>query len=379
MSGDRARLRFGFVTHAGLERERNEDAFVVYAPYEGEPPVGAFDALFVVADGMGGHESGDVASRFVADYVAAALTRDVQLANEIEPATHIEEVMRRADADLRELVRAEGLQHGAGSTLTLAAWRGHTLHLGHVGDSRVYRLRAGALTQLTEDHSWVADQVRAGLLSIEEAVVHPKRNLLTQSIGVGNDLRVFSAAHAAVAGDRYMICTDGLHGVVPAETLARVLAEEADAQSAAARLVSIANEAGGPDNITCVVFDVQTPATQTAPGALAPLSDTLPLSSDTLRDVPATNLTITHTRPARRLLPHALLAAGVVLVMSAGALGAWRYYAAQPAVTNGRATAADSTRSATDTRRAAGSSAQDTTAQPAAIPDSARDSPRGSR
>jgi protein phosphatase len=387
MSG-RPVLRFGFVSHAGLERERNEDAFVVYAPYEGEAPVGSFDALFVVADGMGGHESGDVASRLVADSAASALTMRM-MDDDIDPAAHIEDVVRRADAELRDLVRTAGLQSAAGSTLTLAALRGYRLHVGHVGDSRAYRLRAGDLTQLTEDHSWVADQVRAGLLSPEEAAVHPKRNLLTHSLGVGRDLRVFSATHEIVSGDRYMICTDGLHGVVPTEIVARVLSEETDAQSAAARLVSIANEGGGPDNITCVVFDVHAPPEQTTVRAVAEVPDARRLS-DTLSDAPASALSAASGRRPRRVLPHALVAAGVVLVTGAAALAAWRYLDARPRENANAVTPAVSTATVPDSSRTGtashadsardGVAATDTTRRAArAVPDSARDPPSPTR
>jgi protein phosphatase len=379
----RPELRFGFVSHAGLERERNEDAFVVYAPYPGDALPGAFDAVFVVADGMGGHQSGDMASRFVADTAASRLTLALPH-HDLDPAAHIEDIVRRADEELRDLVRTAGLQSAAGSTLTLVALRGYRLHVGHVGDSRAYRVRAGQLTQLTDDHSWVADQVRAGLMSPAEAATHPKRNLLTHSLGVGSGLRVFTATHEILEGDRYMICTDGLHGVAPADVLAHVLVEEADPQSAAARLVSIANDGGGPDNITCIVFDVQAPPEQTVPLPVVHPAAASTLTSTTLSAGPASAV-----RP-RRAISYALTAAGALLVTGAAALGAWRYLDARtesdassvaPAVSaDSAATSQRSTDQATRTDSTRDGAAAADTTRPAGrpVPDSARDPPQRS-
>jgi protein phosphatase len=347
-------LVLGFATDTGRARERNEDAFDLYVPYNGEAKQGRFDALFVVADGMGGHEAGDLASRYVTETVTSELTAGD--AGEIEPAVWIERVLRHADRGLRELARAQKLSRSAGSTATVAALASETLHIVHVGDSRCYRHRDGVLEQITRDHSWVAEQVRAGLLSPEEAAVHPNRNMLTQSLGVGQQPEVFRTETVVREGDRFLLCTDGLHGVIPDTVLLRVLAEERDAQEAASRLVRVANEAGGPDNITAVVFDVQP----------------LVLEAATLEAaMPATELTATNPGSpvaARRgrVAAKALMLGGALLVVAAAALGTWHYLSpgTRPEAT-GRA-AADSAQSTVAGRDSASDSSRSTNRDSAA-------------
>lgn len=313
----------GFVSDAGRARGRNEDSFALYLPYEGAPPTGAVDALFLVADGMGGHEAGDLASRFAAERVASALGEPAadDVGGEDLP-TRLERLLQDVNHELVALAAARGAARGLGTTLTLAVLRGATIHIAHVGDSRCYRLRDGVLAQLTPDHSWVAEQVRAGLLSPEEARHHPRRNILTQCLGLDRSLEVFAAAEPVCAGDRYLLCTDGLHGTVADEAIAGALLAEPGAQAAAERLVRLANEAGGPDNITAIVVDFSPPA-----AARAALRTTLP--GITLPPPPA-------APPARRRTGARLLvAAGSLLLIGALAAGIYlglaRRHSATPA------------------------------------------------
>lgn len=261
-------LRIGLLSDVGRSRHRNEDAMAAFLPYHGENPEARGEALFLVADGMGGHEAGDMASAFVAQVVRDWFTQlppgDAFHETSAEFRHALRSLLEAANQDLVELARKEGLVSGAGSTATVACLRGGRLHIAHVGDTRLYRLRGGRLEQLTEDHSWVAEQQRAGLLNADEVANHPQRHMLTECLGVGPTVRVFTDALDVNAGDQYLLCSDGLHGPLHDEAIARVLSEETDPQQAARRLVALANDHSGPDNITAVVVHVLEPAAEVA-------------------------------------------------------------------------------------------------------------------
>lgn len=251
---DRWHVAVGFATDTGLVRERNEDCFAVHLPYAGEASRAPADALFAVADGMGGHQAGDYASQYVAGAAQRAFAdREGHVAD--IPAW-LERLIRRVNRELASIARRQSFPRGMGSTLTIAVVQSGKVYLGHVGDSRCYRLYGGDLEQLTPDHSWVGEQVRAGRLTPQQAEAHPNRNLLTECLGVDRDVRPYLAEEPLQDGARYLLCSDGLFGGVPAAVLRRVLVDEREPQTAAQRLISIANEAGGEDNITAVVFDV---------------------------------------------------------------------------------------------------------------------------
>jgi protein phosphatase len=302
------KLEVGFVCDTGRERERNEDACSVFLPYEGEEDRAAIDGLFVVADGMGGHDAGDVASRHVVDRVIATFAPGGEESLTLSVADTIEELIRRIHKELRNMGAERGAERGMGSTLSLAVLEGDVLHVVSIGDSRCYRFRDNRLEQLTRDQSWVAEQVRTGAMSEEEARDHPNRNVLLQCLGIGATPPIELRRESVQAGDRFLLCSDGLHGQVPDEVIARVLAEDS-AQAAAQRLVTLANDRGGPDNISAVVVDVQAPR----PDLLA---ITLP------GDTPFVEDTATTPVPRRgNRLSIGLLAAGLLLLV--GALGAW--------------------------------------------------------
>lgn len=247
-------MSVGFLTDPGLVRERNEDSYAVHLPYAGEASRAPADAFFAVADGMGGHEAGDYASQ----YVAGAAQKSFAERGEpiVDVSAWLERMIRRVNRELTSIAKREFNARGMGSTLTIAVLQSGRLHLGHIGDSRAYRLYGGELEQLTPDHSWVGEQVRSGLLTSEQAAVHPKRNLLTQCLGIDADVTPYLAEEPLRDGSRYLLCSDGLFGAVPDAVLRHVLLDEREPQSAATRLVAIANEAGGSDNITAVVFDI---------------------------------------------------------------------------------------------------------------------------
>jgi len=233
-------LRWGQATDTGQVRSINQDSMHADAP------------LFVVADGMGGHRGGEVASAVaietllgsLAEPSTAALVESVQIANGT--------VFQRAqdDAELR----------GMGTTLCAVALvsdeAGERLGLVNVGDSRVYLLRGGALSQLTEDHSLVESLVRQGRITEDEALVHPQRNILTRALGISASVDVDAWEMPAVTGDRYLLCSDGLFNEVEPPVIEATLRKLADPSEAAHELVRLANEGGGRDNITAVVLDV---------------------------------------------------------------------------------------------------------------------------
>lgn len=225
------------LTSVGRVRTHNEDTVL------GEPP------LFVVADGLGGHEAGEVASAIAVETLrdhsprradAKALGRAVRAAN-------------------REVIRAarEGVgRSGMGTTLTAAIVDGACIAIAHVGDSRAYLLHDGRLEQLTDDHSMVADLIRRGQLSEEDARIHPHRSVITRALGTDADMVADHFEVEAARGDRLLLCSDGLTGMLENETIAEILAAHREPKEAASALVDAANAAGGQDNISVVIVDI---------------------------------------------------------------------------------------------------------------------------
>lgn len=229
------RLVAGVATDVGRVREGNEDAFLV------EPP------LYAVADGMGGARAGEVASQLALETIAE-LQRSggARLEDEVRAANRV--VFERAGEDARFA--------GMGTTLTAAVASAEAVHLAHVGDSRAYLLRAGALRQLTRDHTLVDRMVEAGEITRAEADVHPHRNVLLRALGTEPTVEVEAFDVGLLEGDRVLLCSDGLTVMVTEDQIAAILETTAgDPQDAAERLVRAANRAGGLDNITALVID----------------------------------------------------------------------------------------------------------------------------
>ncbi len=228
------KVRVGAATDIGQVREGNEDSYLVVEP------------LYAVADGMGGHRGGEVASSLALETVQGMFERhEGSLSDQVEQAN-------RAVFDRSQNDRTVS---GMGTTLTAALVDGNRVHLVHVGDSRAYLLRDGELTQLTEDHTLVHRMVVEGEISQEEAETHPHRSILTRALGVDQSVQVDEGDVEVVGGDRLLLCTDGLTGMVPEGQIREILADAADPQEAVDRLVKVANRAGGIDNITAVILD----------------------------------------------------------------------------------------------------------------------------
>jgi protein phosphatase len=231
-------LRYAARSDRGLIRAKNDDS--VYAG----------PRLLAVADGMGGYAGGDVASQVV---IAALEHLDEEL-----PTGDMLAALARATSDgsehLRELVREDNALEGMGTTLTALLFAGSRIALCHIGDSRGYLLRDGVLSQITHDDTFVQAMIDEGRITEEEARSHPQRNLILRALN-GNDVEPDLSIREARVDDRYLLCSDGLSGVVSDETIQEAL-EIPDPQAAANRLIELALRGGGPDNITCVVADV---------------------------------------------------------------------------------------------------------------------------
>jgi serine/threonine protein phosphatase PrpC len=233
-------LRFAAGSHDGMIREHNEDS-----GYAGP-------RLLAVADGMGGQAAGEVASSEVISTI-------VQLDEDIPGSdilTSLGVAVQHANEQLRVMVEEDPQLEGMGTTLTALLWTGQRLGLVHVGDSRAYLLRDGQLTQITQDHTWVQKLVDEGRITEEEATTHPQRSLLMRALGSGDHVEPDLSIREVRAGDRYLICSDGLPTVVSPQTIEEALASYQGPQETVQELIQLALRGGGPDNITCIVADV---------------------------------------------------------------------------------------------------------------------------
>jgi protein phosphatase len=291
------------LSHAGRKRRHNEDMYVL------QPP------LFAVADGMGGANAGEIASSLAA---AALQESDGEATGgEARVAGLIQEANRRVFTRANEDREASGM----GTTMTVALVEEDRVAIGHVGDSRAYLFREGALEQLTDDHSLVAELVRSGKLTPEEAEIHPQRSVITRAVGTEPDVDVDTFSVEGAAGDLFLICSDGLTDMVDEETILDALEQNRqDLKAAAKALVNAANRGGGEDNITVVFFELagEEPDEQTEDTAIrAELSSDGDETLDEADGQPVVEVTEGHPRGRRALV---ILAALAVLLMVAAAV-----------------------------------------------------------
>jgi PPM family protein phosphatase len=291
-------------TDVGRQRSANEDSLVVRPP------------LFAVADGMGGAKAGEVASAVAVDAVEGAqessAPTEAQLAN----------IVRDANRRIYELAVADESRRGMGTTLTLAKLHGDEVSLAHVGDSRAYRLRGGELEQLTRDHSLVAELERSGQITAEAAEHHPQRSIITRALGPEPDVEVDTYTLAGRDGDLFLICSDGLTSMISDDEVGSILRSAGSLDEAADELVRAANQSGGKDNITVILFRLGDGEDESET-AVGPAGPAVPADDDTiageinvadlqeaaagppveppaaLHDAPA-GATVVRPRPARR-------------------------------------------------------------------------------
>jgi PPM family protein phosphatase len=238
-------LRYAVRSDVGLLREGNEDS-----AYAGPH-------LLALADGMGGHAAGEVASA-VAISALMGLDDDVP---GLDMLGALADAVAKANAQLHDMSAADASVEGMGTTLTAMLWSLPRVALCHIGDSRAYMLRDGELYQITRDHTLVQSLLDEGRISQDEAATHPQRSLILRALDSRTDAEPDLSIREALPGDRYLLCSDGLSDVVTEETLHRTLLAIPDPDEAVVQLVELANRAGGPDNITCIVADVLDTAT----------------------------------------------------------------------------------------------------------------------
>lgn len=227
------------LTDVGRQRHTNEDSYYAEAP------------VFAVADGMGGAQAGEVASAMaVEEFVGAGDPSGT-------PEERLDAIATGANRKIWEMAQADSRRAGMGTTLTAVIVGPHEVAVGHVGDSRLYRLRDGTLERLTRDHSLVEEFVRQGRLTPEQAERHPQRSVITRALGPEAEVAVDTFTVPAREGDVYLLCSDGLSGMVSDQSMQQILAERSDLTKAAKALVEEANQNGGRDNITAVVFRLE--------------------------------------------------------------------------------------------------------------------------
>ncbi len=234
-------MRVGVVSDVGKRRATNEDGYLVK------------NTVFAVADGMGGHSAGEVAS-------AIALKTVKNNLRKIPDPEAIPELLTKSIEDANTAVfkksEAKVEQRGMGTTLTIAVLSGKQFFFGHVGDSRAYLLRESKLSQLTEDHSYVAEMVKEGALSPQEAEVHPQRSVLTRALGVERKVQIDTSSLEIMLRDKILFCTDGLTAMLGNQDIEELLNNPDDPQVICQRLVDTANKRGGDDNITVILIEI---------------------------------------------------------------------------------------------------------------------------
>jgi protein phosphatase len=260
-------------TDAGRKRRRNEDAFVC------EPP------LFAVADGMGGAQAGEVASSLAAAALSGAIGQGETVAGP-EAERLVTSLIQEANRRVHQRAESDAAASGMGTTMTVAlVGSDDHVAIGHVGDSRAYLLRGGVLEQLTDDHSLVAELVRRGELSPEEAEVHPQRSVITRALGTDPDVDVDVFSIEGRPGDVFLLCSDGLSTMVDSGRISEIVERNrADLASATRALINAANDSGGEDNITAVLFELDgaAPAPLEAPATAAAAAEPDATEADTL-------------------------------------------------------------------------------------------------
>jgi serine/threonine protein phosphatase PrpC len=234
------------VTHTGLVRATNEDAYLV------RPDLG----LFAVADGLGGRPAGEVASQMAID----AVREDVEGSGALHPA-HSGPLLLLGGVDVANALihataQGDPQKDGMGTTFTGVLVFGNRIAIAHVGDSRVYRLRGAHLEAMTEDHTLVRELVQAGAMTLEEAAASELRNKLLRAVGTDESVEIDTRLDTAEPGDVYLLSTDGLHGVLGDEDIAAVLLAEHDLTRAVLELIECALDEGGPDNVTAVLIRI---------------------------------------------------------------------------------------------------------------------------
>ncbi|MEA2235572.1 MAG: family protein phosphatase [Thermoanaerobaculia bacterium] len=241
------------LTHVGRQRQHNEDTFLVADEAK----------LFLVADGMGGHAAGEIASRIAVDSISEFIVHTKEDDGTWPHAydehftrttNRLMAALRMANTRVLEAMRKDARLRGMGTTVVAAMADGGKMSVAHVGDSRAYMIRNGKISRITSDHSWVFEQVQAGMLTEAEAEKHPLRNVITRALGGALSVNPDASEIDSKPGDVYLLCSDGLTGMVPEEEILKLVTANADDLEKACRdLIDMANEHGGLDNVTAIL------------------------------------------------------------------------------------------------------------------------------
>ncbi len=234
------------LTDVGRVIESNQDYV-----YMSESPVGNLPNLFIVADGIGGHNAGDFASKYTVEQIVAYIEK----APMTSPVDLIRGALKKANSSLMAQAKNDASLAGMGTTAVIATIVGHSLYVANIGDSRLYLLR-DELQQITRDHSLVQEMVRMGEMDASEAVAHPDKNIITRAVGAFEDLEIDFFEQQLQSGDSILLCTDGLTNMVDDMSICQILQTGRDVVERVQRLVEEANRGGGKDNITVAIIEV---------------------------------------------------------------------------------------------------------------------------
>jgi serine/threonine protein phosphatase PrpC len=279
------------ITHAcrtdvGKTRDHNEDYALVEIP---TPAQACSQGMaFVIADGMGGHQAGEVAS----EQAVLQTIREYYARTEGDVPTRISQAIQAANVSVYDMAQTHAARAGMGTTIVMAVVLGQQVYVANVGDSRAYLVRHGAITQLTCDHSFVGEQLRAGLLTREQARSHPQRNVITRALGSAPQVQVDVHQGELQVGDVVLLCSDGLTEHVPDELLLAVAVRN-DPEPMVDRLIELAKEGGGSDNISVIALRASAPAA--SPPAASPPATSPPATSPPATSPPATSPPATRT------------------------------------------------------------------------------------
>lgn len=238
-------IKTAYLTDTGRKRELNED--YVFAS---EKPVGNLPNLFIVADGMGGHNAGDYAS----DFTVKTLVEEIEMSFEKNPSIIFQKAIGVANQKLREIAAADLSKRGMGTTVVAATCMGKYLQVANVGDSRLYVVN-DTIKQITTDHSYVEEMIRRGSIQRENARSNPNKNIITRAVGAKNDIQADIYVVELKPGDLLLMCSDGLSNMLEDEEMRMIIKRQRDIIEMAEELVKAANENGGKDNISVILVD----------------------------------------------------------------------------------------------------------------------------
>lgn len=241
-------MKFAAGTDKGMHRELNEDCFNIISGNDGVPEV------FVIADGMGGHNSGEIASKAAVDYISSAISSSPgRFAPDSGISDEIKKLMAETNRNVHEKSFELPQNNGMGTTMTVAMAVGGVMYIGHIGDSRLYLIRDNSISQLTTDHSYIEEMIRNGSMTREEAKSHPRKHVITRALGCTPEVEADTYNCGMEAGDIYILCTDGLTNMLGEEEIMELAAANPP-DAACEALVKRANDNGGEDNITVIVI-----------------------------------------------------------------------------------------------------------------------------